>query len=88
MACARSGSHLFSQLEERGGTSQEKREVIAPLTLGCACVEKFEIIARSALCHEQTSRHVRVMSVIPLKADIQRRGLHVRLVTTADVITN
>ena len=24
--------------------------------------------------HEQTSRHVRVMSVIPLKADIRQRG--------------
>lgn len=32
----------------------------------------------SASGHEQTSRHVRVMSVIPLKADIHRRGLHVR----------
>jgi hypothetical protein len=34
----------------------------------------------SALGHEQTSRHVRVMSVIPLKADIHQRGLHVRFV--------
>ena len=34
----------------------------------------------SAVGHEQTSRHVRVMSVIPLKADIHQRGLHVRLV--------
>jgi hypothetical protein len=33
----------------------------------------------SAMGHEQTSRHVRVMSVIPLKADIHQRGLHVRL---------
>ena len=33
----------------------------------------------SALGHEQTSRDVRVMSVIPLKADIHQRGLHVRL---------
>jgi hypothetical protein len=32
----------------------------------------------SALGHEQTSPHVRVMSVIPLKADIHQRGLHVR----------
>jgi hypothetical protein len=32
------------------------------------------------LGHEQTSRHVRVKSVIPLKADIHQRGLHVRLV--------
>ena len=39
----------------------------------------------SALGHEQTSRHVRVMSVIPLKADIQQRGLHVRLVPQADI---
>ena len=31
----------------------------------------------SALGHEQTSHHVRVMSVIPLKADIHQRGLHV-----------
>jgi hypothetical protein len=28
----------------------------------------------SALGHKQTSRHVRVMSVIPLKADIHQRG--------------
>jgi hypothetical protein len=28
--------------------------------------------------HEQTSRHVRVMSVIPLKADIRQREWHVR----------
>jgi hypothetical protein len=36
--------------------------------------------------HEQTSRHVGVMSVIPLKADIHhQRGLHVRLVPIADI---
>ena len=35
--------------------------------------------------HEQTSRHVRVMSVIPLKADIHQRGLDVRIVPFADV---
>jgi hypothetical protein len=28
----------------------------------------------SALGQKQTSRHVRVMSVIPLKADIHQRG--------------
>ena len=39
----------------------------------------------SAMGHEQTSRHVRVMSVIPLKADIHQRGLHVRLVRQADI---
>ena len=38
----------------------------------------------SALGHEQTSRHVRVMSVIPLKADIHQRGLHVRFVPGTD----
>ena len=32
----------------------------------------------SALGHEQTSRHVRLMSVIPLKADIHQLGLRVR----------
>jgi hypothetical protein len=37
----------------------------------------------SALGHEQTSRHVRVMSVIPLKADIHQRGLHVRFVVNS-----
>jgi Autoinducer binding domain len=39
----------------------------------------------SALGHEQTSRHVRVMSVISLKADIHQRCLHVRLVPLADI---
>jgi hypothetical protein len=39
----------------------------------------------SALGHEQTSRHVHVMSVIPLKADIHQRGLHVHLVPKADI---
>ena len=32
----------------------------------------------SALGQKQTSRHVRVMSVVPLKADIHQRALHVR----------
>ena len=40
---------------------------------------------RSALGHEQTSRHVCVMSAIPLKADIHQRRLHVRLVPLADI---
>jgi hypothetical protein len=31
----------------------------------------------SALGHEQTSRHVRAMSVIPPKADIRQRIEHV-----------
>jgi hypothetical protein len=39
----------------------------------------------SALGHEQTSRNVRLMSVIPLKADIYQRGLQVRLVPSADI---
>ena len=39
----------------------------------------------SALGHEQTSRHIRVMSVIPLKADIHQRGLHVRLVPVTEI---
>ena len=39
----------------------------------------------SALGHEQTSRNVRVMSVIRLKADIHQREWHVRLVPRADI---
>jgi hypothetical protein len=39
----------------------------------------------SALGHEQTSRQVRLMSLIPLKVDVHRRGLHVRLVPLADI---
>jgi hypothetical protein len=39
----------------------------------------------SALGHEQTSRNDRVVSVIPLKADINQRSLHVRLVPLADI---
>jgi len=35
--------------------------------------------------HEQTSRHVHVMSDIPLKADINWRALCVRFVPLADI---
>ena len=38
----------------------------------------------SALGHEQTSSHVLIMSVLPLKADIHKRGLHVRFVSEAN----
>ena len=37
-------------------------------------------LGMSALGQEQTSRHVRVMSVLPLKADIRQREWHVRFV--------
>jgi flavin-dependent dehydrogenase len=40
----------------------------------------------SALGQKQTSRHVRVMSVIPLKADICQRIEHVCFVPKADLI--
>jgi hypothetical protein len=39
----------------------------------------------SGMGHEQTSRHVHAMSVIPLKADIHQRGLHVCFVPEADI---
>jgi hypothetical protein len=39
----------------------------------------------SAMGHEQTSRHVRVMSVLPLKADIRQREWHVRYVPATDI---
>jgi hypothetical protein len=38
--------------------------------------------------HEQTSRHVHVMSDIPLKADINWRALCVRFVPEADIRGN
>ena len=38
----------------------------------------------STMGHEQTSRLVRVMSVVPQKADIRQRRLHVRLVPIGD----
>ena len=38
----------------------------------------------SALGHEQTSRHVRVMSVLPLKADIRQRIQYVCFVPFPD----
>jgi hypothetical protein len=34
---------------------------------------------------KQKSRHVGVMSVLPLKADIHKRGLHLRLALKADI---
>jgi hypothetical protein len=40
---------------------------------------------RHVLGHEQTSRNIRVMSVIPLKADIHQCGLNVCLVPLADI---
>ena len=40
----------------------------------------------SALGHKQTSRHARVMSVLPLEADIRQRGLHVRFVPATDIL--
>jgi hypothetical protein len=39
----------------------------------------------SAMGQEQTSRHVHVMSDIPLKADINWRALCVRFVPLADI---
>ena len=40
----------------------------------------------SEMGHEQTSNHVRVMSVIFLKADIHQRGEYVCFVPLADII--
>jgi hypothetical protein len=37
------------------------------------------------MVHEQTSRHVRVMSVLPLKSDMRQREWHVRYVPTTDI---
>ena len=56
----------------------EKRVSVGFLPSG---VEKA---VTSALGQKQTSRHVRVMSVILLKADIHKRGLHVCFVPSAD----
>jgi hypothetical protein len=39
----------------------------------------------SALGHEQSSRHARVMTVLTLEADIRRREWHVRFVPEADI---
>jgi hypothetical protein len=46
---------------------------------------RIAMLPMSVLGHDQTPRHVRVVSVIPLKADIHQRGLHVRLVPLADM---
>ena len=35
-------------------------------------------IPTSAMAHDVTSRHLRVRSVVSLKADIHQRGVHVR----------
>ena len=45
----------------------------------------FPAYMTSAMGHKKWC-HARVMSVIPLKADIHQRGLHVRLVPQADFI--
>ena len=41
--------------------------------------------AMSALGQKRTSKHVRAMSALPPKADIHRRGRHVRFVPKADM---
>jgi hypothetical protein len=45
----------------------------------------LNFLQKSDLGQEPTSRHVGVMSVIPLKADIHQRSLHVRLVPETDI---
>jgi len=39
----------------------------------------------SVLGHEQTTRDVRVMSDLPLIADIRQRGVYIRLLLQADI---
>ena len=46
--------------------------------------ERLRLRAMSALDQKQTSHHVRLVSVNPLKADIRQRGLHVRKVPCMD----
>jgi hypothetical protein len=43
------------------------------------------VALKSAKGHEQTSRNVHVISVLPLKADIRQREWHVRYVPEADI---
>jgi hypothetical protein len=64
------------------GMSEKLADLNASLSLGQWIGFPFLPSPRtkSALGHEQTSRHVRVMSVILLKADIRQRGSHVRFV--------
>ena len=42
-------------------------------------------LSMSALGHKQTSAHVRVMSALPPKADIDQHGRDVRFVPKADI---
>jgi hypothetical protein len=58
--------------------SENQRQMLLPMV---AHARRF----MSGMGHEQTSRNVRVMSVIPLKAVVDQRGLHVRFVPQAEV---
>jgi hypothetical protein len=58
----------MARLSESRYCSPEDRTQTAGL--GASAVDAYR--------QKQTSRHVRVMSVIILKADIHQRGLHVR----------
>ncbi|MGB6440882.1 MAG: hypothetical protein WBE89_16500 [Methyloceanibacter sp.] len=63
------------------GISAEKRrkaDAIVDVTIA-----RDSEASTAALGHELTSRHIRVMSTIPLKAD--QRGLHVRYVPLAGI---
>jgi hypothetical protein len=54
--------------------------------MGAAKIDIRSIGPRmSAMGHERKSRHVRIMSVLPLKADIHLHGLYVRFVPRADI---
>ena len=60
----------------------------APLFLGCVAPSEagYCLLHRaSALGHKRKWCHARVMSVLPLKADIRQREWHVRFVPQTDI---
>ena len=73
-------SHMADDNSESCGDQPREPNDFCSSGIPSRCRWFLNWVGMSATGHEQTSRHVRVMSVIPLKADIHQHGLHVRLV--------
>jgi len=78
----RKRSIAYQVPQSRSSRERARRDKIASIITRPSTPARVALIGKfiNGIGHEQTSRHVRVMSVLPLKADIHQRGLRVRFV--------